>query len=250
MLSVTPKIMAKHTSPQRTTRFDGAIWEHHQIGDGNLTVTSAGRDLLVERPGTRQAILDYMAEAALKRESPDGIRRYLAEGNHARVYAVGDSGLVMKERKSIVADALWPAIQRMDYLAHIIQAHCPRWIDIPAHYGVYQTDNTHGKEYMLMEKVDDGVTVGDVLGAHDMPREPHIGAAVLRIFDGASVHTQSVVAEKFEEMKDFLKDGLRVEGRNPYDYLTDIDHNRYNAIVEPLTTPVAGSEYKLTLIDQ
>lgn len=250
MLNITPSAMPQFKNPSHITRFDGAIWDQHSIGEGSLTVTSSGRDLLSNRPEIKLAIEQYMIAVTEPQASTPGIRRFLAEGNHARVYSVGDTGLVMKERKSIVADPLWPAIQRMDFLADVIQKHCPRWIDIPAHYGVYQPDDTSGKEFMLMEKIDSGVTVGDVMGAHDMPREPHIGEAVMRIFRGVTPQTQIAVKSQFDEMKSQLKSGLITEGAAPDAFLTDIDHNMYNAIVEPLSTPVAGSHYKLTIIDQ
>jgi hypothetical protein len=165
------------------------------------------------------------------------------------VFTVGDKQLVVKERTPGTTEHLLPALERMDKLMYAVENNCPRWIDIPKHYGILIPKNDMSREFMLMDKIDEGVTVGDILH-HDEPREPHISESVLRSFGPVTPALQDDIRERWDTLKVEVRRALMAEYMNPDELLPDIDHNEYNILVEKVDTPIAGSPYKFWIIDQ
>lgn len=229
-------------------RFDGSTWQELEYANEILTLTSVGRVYLAAN-NIATLLHDYVEDARAGRSSRTDTRRYLAEGGNAQVFTLGDTSLAIKEKRSGSKEELLPSLYRMDTLADAIEKHCPRWIDIPPHYGVCVPKDDPTKQYMLMEQIDSGVTVGDVLGAYEQPRENHIRDSVFSIFGEVSLELQEEIQAQYVEYKGLLADALIKEKKVPDSILVDI-HNKYNTVIEPLPTPVAGKKFKLSVIDQ
>ena len=235
------------SSRHTVERFDGARWVEIDTPDENVVITSAGRAFLAAN-NIAGLMRDYIYDAQEGVESQDSTRRFLAEGANARVFSVGDAPLVVKEKRPGSHRDLLEGLDRMDYLAYVIEQHCPRWISLPRHYGFLAPKSDLSRQFLLMEKVDEGVTIGDVLDAGDTPREPHLGEAVVRIFGAVSPDFKEQLRAQYAELHEHVENALYQEGHVPDTYLTDM--KPYNVIVEPLSTPVAAHNFRLTLIDQ
>jgi hypothetical protein len=237
---------------QTVERFDGSFWRQYESPESLIILTSAGRELFGQGrigPALTAYVDEYLSEAAGKLDPRTPNRRYLADGGSAKVFTVGTHELVIKEAKPL-GDQLLPALQRMDMLIGAVEQHCPRWIDIPKHYGVLISKHDPRKQFMLIEKIDCGVTVGDVLNYGKEPREEHLETHVERIFGPELSAVQAEVARRFKEMTGRLRTALMNEYLSQDEYLPDIDHNLYNIVLERLETPVAGSSLKFWVIDQ
>src|SRR3569623_369889 len=116
------------------TRFDGAEWQRFETDEAILTLTSLGRSLWQDR-AARLSLQVYFNEVRAKREGGDSMRQFIAEGGNARVFAVGDSKLAVKEKRPGSSDKLLPSLERMDFLTYAIEACCPRWVATPKTYG-------------------------------------------------------------------------------------------------------------------
>jgi hypothetical protein len=230
-------------------KFDGSVWRNYETPDNFIVLTGVGRKLVASQ-NIVPLLHGYIDE--IIHESTDKVpknRRFLAEGGNAKVFSVGNTRLVVKEKKPGTDELLLPALERMDKLSFAIEKNCPRWIDIPKHYGVVMPKHDPSREFMLIEKIDDGITVGDILH-HDTPREPHLSESVLRNFGPVTPELRADISKRWDTLKYELRDALMAEHMNPDELLPDMDHNEYNILVEHADTPIAGSPYKFWIIDQ
>jgi hypothetical protein len=238
-------------------QFDKAIWRRYDFPDGTFLLTAEGREI-VRNAGMGNIIRAY-AKAAASGEADDPNRQYLAHGGNAQVFSVGDKGLVIKERRvggKYPGEEIEPALQRMDELLHVIQSECPHWIGMPKHYGIYK-DKATEKEFLLMEKIDSGVTVGDILDYGSNPREAHLEEAVAKMFGPVTPELKQEIREQFDKMIEELNNALMARSLDPDDYLPDLEEkrngkfeNRENVLVTPVNPPIAGKRFKFWLIDQ
>ena len=237
-------------------QFDGSEWHRYETPDSHVFLTSQGRELFGKNHGVSKSLREYAREAQIEYATPRNgsyeTRTFLAEGQNARVFNVEGTGLVVKEKKTIGDDIL-KSLGRMDRLVSSVESHAPRWVDIPRHYGALVLKSDLGKQYLLMEKVDAGVSVGDIVAFReglDGAREPHLYNSVEDNFGSVTEDLVDEVESKFQLIRYILRDSLLSDGLSPDVYLPDLDYNRYNVLVEKIDTPVAGSDKKYWVIDQ
>jgi hypothetical protein len=229
-------------------KFDGSVWRQYESQDAVIILTGMGRELM-PRSGLAKVLGRYVCDLSAGREEPCNTRRYLASGGNARVFSVDDLPLVVKETTE-GGDQLLPALERMDGLFHAIENHCPRWIDIPKHYGLLIPKADPLRQYLLMEKIDDGVSVGDIYRYGHTPREPHLEAAIQEHFGIVTPELNNEVMGRYKQIRRELHSALLAERLNPDNYMPDIDYNLDNVLVERRATPIAGSLIKFWVIDQ
>lgn len=254
---ICPPSLRMHT----VNKFDGSAWRNYESPDSLITITGGGRELAANG-GLAFILRQYAEDTVDDLETPT--RQFLAEGGNAKVFTVGGKRLVVKEAK-MDGDQLLPAIDRMDLLLHAIEHHCPRWIDIPMHYGVLILKKDPSKQYLLIEKIDDGVTVGDIVNYHVDParveplikgepelpkREEHIRESVRRIFGEPTKELKNEINGRYEALKGLVRKALIAEYRSPDEFLPDLDYNPYNVLVDRVASPIAGSRHKFWIIDQ
>lgn len=231
---------------------DGAVWtafyDRENFDDHYLILTSSGRGLLLGENGTtypelKQLFQDY--RTAEEDDTSDIRRRYLGSGQQATVY--GMSWLAVREvaGKQGFYRTL-SELQSMDRLAGIVEGGLPRWINVPHMFACYADPATQ-KRYMLMQKIDTGLTAEDVMyypdiGDHEASRTI---AELGRIPTKEDVND---VKRLFVMARSILDDVLASKGFNPDDILTDWEPR--NVIVESLRTPIAGERFSLSIIDQ
>jgi hypothetical protein len=142
------------------------------------------------------------------------------------------------------------ALERMDTVKHIIEIGAvPRWIDMPAHYGAFRLDPSSGadKQFVLMDRVDAGVNVHHVTHPENMSELERIGFASQ--FGILTDEERAEIEERFYDAHDILQNAIAEETmRDPTTFLTDWSDQ--NVVLERLTTPVGGSNFKLWVIDQ
>lgn len=238
-------------------QFDGSVWEVIETPESFLFLTSQGRER-VAMGGLSKILRGYADDYKDSNSrlgddfwNPD-TRIHLATGANAKVYFVGNSEFVIKEQKE-EADDLTQGLKRMDRLYDAIGKNTPRWIDMPKHYGI-MVQKHPWIQLMLMERIDAGVSVGDVLNFHkgiDEARTPELYAAVVRNFDPENnPDIFEEVASRYKKIKGLVRKALVAESLSPDVYIPDLDHNPHNVMVEQLETPIAGSDKKYWIIDQ
>ena len=107
---------------------------------------------------------------------------------------------------------------------------------------------------MLVEKIDHGVTVGDVINYQEGQINRSTAGVLafdwLEKFGEITPELQTEVHDRFDSMKIKLADAVQEEGLDVDRYLPDINTNPYNVVLEKLDTPEAGSFVKYWVIDQ
>ncbi len=231
-------------------KFDGSIWRQYETSTHLFVLTSLGRQLLRHRQ-MYNLFAQYKEDYLKGREGSNGYRSFLAEGASGRVFTLGND-LVVKESRP-QKDSLFAALNRMDRLVDAVQKNCPSWIDVPAHYGIVMEKANTSKQFMLMKKIDHGVTVGDIIYAEDETTRMSSGiltAGAFEKFGSVTPEIRDEVKERYDSLKDLIKLAILKERLNPEVYLPDIDYNPYNVVIEKLATPIAGSHIKYSIIDQ
>lgn len=234
------------------TQPDGANWHIYHLDRGFVALTSRGRELLHDQPDVlaslhtyRQMVVDIsVGRTALADNS--GVRTYFASGGNSDLYAVKPE-LAIKEATD--SQSAWSALQRMDRLCSVIEGRVPRWINIPAHYGLLYSANLQ-RQYTLMQKVDSGITVKDIDFYVTDPEAltPLKLEQVKREFGTVSPADHEAVANGFFMAEALLHGALKAEDLTPKDYLPDFHDG--NVLVERSRTPIAGSNFKFWVIDQ
>ena len=133
-------------------RFDGSKWRIYDTPNSVVWLTGSGRQLLAGDPRLHSYFQEYLE--ALNRDdfSSESARPFFARGSQSRVFSLGDKDLLVKEAKQN-GELLIPSLERMDRLVDAVQRNCPRWIDVPHHYGVLMLKSDPSKQFMLLEKL-------------------------------------------------------------------------------------------------
>lgn len=235
---------------QTIEQFDGSKWRHYQSPESLIILTALGRELFAKRSPSK-LLSAYASDWRAGREGDDDdTRRFLTEGTKARVFSVNGASLAIKEALPD-SDPLMSSLYRMDRLQHAVQGHTPHWLGVPSHYGLLMSKRNPNQQFLLMEQIDAGVTVGDVLTYPQLPENrAHMTDSVRQIFGDITPQFQDDISTRFETIKNTLRQALIAEYMSPDEYLPDIDHNPYNVLIEPVSAPIAGSVHKFWVIDQ
>lgn len=231
---------------------DGARWSIYedQSDIRRFTIlTSSGGELMngPQKEQLESLVQQYRAAelggVALDGTSPD-IRQELGRGQEAIVYRLGP--YAVREEKSIKGVYVALAeLSRMDAINDVIDEGLPRWLNLPAHY-ILHSDPSTQKTYTLMDRIDGGITVEDIV---NYPSIPDAKAEAVQKEVGEHLEdAQEKVPPLYDRAHKILSDAIESKGKSPDKFLTDW-HER-NVIVERQHTPVAGSNYLLNVIDQ
>lgn len=232
---------------------DGAVWksfydkerdpDHHY-----LIVTSAGRELFVRPELGHQALRglfsDYRKAELGDREVDT--RTFIGAGQQARVFGMNDKLAVREVRGVPRFYTALSDLQRMDRLASVVEGGLPRWIDTPKIYAMYG-DSELNRQYTLMQKIDSGLTVEDIVTfeANDEVKQNRALAVLGRKPSNEEIETTEYL---FNRAKTILDAVISAHGQEPTEILTDWVMR--NVLVEPLKTPVGGQKTRLHIIDQ
>lgn len=213
-------------------RYDGSRWRQFNLGDGGkLILTSRGQEMLAYNPKLRQILLSYKNEARSNREGD--IRRWFRSGGNSDVFTVSKEEFVVKETST--AHSAWSALDRMDYLHGICMKFLPAYIRVPDHYGILFAHDLR-RQYILMQKVNDGITVADLLNGD--------------ILLGVSPGLKRLAIAEFQGLKEKIEQAIeRAPGREnmPNNLLPDWEPN--NIIVD-FTSPNKWMPFTFWIIDQ
>lgn len=240
------------TRAYNAERFDGSRWRIYNTPNAVIWLTRAGRQLLAGDPKLHGYFQEYIEALEENDHTPEGPRPFFARGSQSRIFTLGDQPLLVKEANEN-GDLLIPSLERMDRLVDAVERNCPRWIDVPHHYGVIMLKTDLTKQFMLMEKIDAGVTVKDVLEVDQPPLRSDTGflaSGAVESFGPITPDLQKEVRDKFKEMGGLLRKALVGNRLSPDEYLPDFDHNQDNVVLERLSIPEAGSQIKYWIIDQ
>ncbi len=237
-------------------QFDGSEWRQYESDRAIILLTGTGRKLVAGQ-NIGRLLRHYADDYHHGREADTDTRRFMAEGGSARIFSLGDTSLAVKEKR-LLGDDLFASLYRMDRLIDAVDnydpgknaAYDPSWIGVPQHYGIIAMKEDTRKQFMLMQKIDNGVTVGDVLGYHHEPREQHLKESIDNLYGGVTDEFQEEIAGRYGMTLGILRKALMAKYLSPDEYIPDIDQNPYNIVLEPLETPVGGSNIKFWIIDQ
>lgn len=216
--------------------------------------------------GSMLRILHMYRESYEAGAIDDGIREYVNTGGEAAFYGIGLSNVWVRELNQIETSDE-DALHRMDQIVHLLElGWLPRWIRTPIQYGVLRIPrNTYANgrtgtaydKFMIMEKIDSGVSVFDIV---DNPRSDKLSAAIKKEFWFKTFNSDEYRAFKteisaiFEEVKQKLYDACinhRDElppGTSFETLFTDLLSR--NMLVTLNRPPVGWSKYSFWIIDQ
>lgn len=232
---------------------DGARWRHFEIPDGVVILTSSGNELF-KGSNIKDIFADmrvYRDDIANRRQS-GGTRRYLANGGNGEVYTIGDHMLVVKE--SMSSQSLYSALHRMDSLSRVVESHLPHWVSVAIHYGLITSRNLD-REYLLIEKIDGGVSLEDLVQyvERGSARSSSLTDSVRKNFPYISKKDIDSLKNQFKEFKDILRNYTLSSEAYEYGHTFESlmpDPNYANILVEKLETPIGGKYYKFYIVDQ
>jgi len=217
-------------------------WTLYTTPNAHAVITARGRELIEERPDVLATLRNYRRIAMGSHVGQLGVRDHLASGGNSDVYRAGPR-LAMKEGST--GQSLWFALNRMDSLCDVIEESMPRWLDIPHHYGLLISPLLD-RQYMLMQQIDAGVTVEHVLSGQaptDAQNE------ILRTsFGDLTDEDRDQIRGLFDHAGRLMTEALVDRGMDPGQYMPDWHEG--NMLIERQRVPIAGSQYKLWVIDQ
>lgn len=150
-------------------RYDGNQWQRKELTNGgSMVLTSRGLELLSFNSPMQTLLQRYKEEVAQVRQGQflpavDAVaRRFFRSGGNSSLYKVGDSEVLIKEGKRAGRPSLWESLDRMDYLYGICMGYLDPDVRVPDHYGLYTPPDPTEPEYLMMRKINNGVTVEDV----------------------------------------------------------------------------------------
>lgn len=234
---------------------DGAQWAVFENPKDNrefTILTSAGQELLrgERRDELRGLIHSYQAHelgsSALLGADPE-MRRELGRGQEATVYSMGPYAVREQIGIADVYHAL-SELTRMDEINSVIEHGLPRWLNLPSHYALHsKPDRAEPKTYTLMDRIDSGITAEDIILYPDI--DPERAARLEGILGPAGIaEAKEHIPSLYEQAYEHLAGAIEASGKDPAKLLTDWEPR--NVLVEKLGTPIAGSGYSLSVIDQ
>ncbi|MAG59378.1 hypothetical protein CMO96_01125 [Candidatus Woesebacteria bacterium] len=199
-------------------RFDRRRWRLFWIEGGTAVFTSSGRKLLFGDTNLRREFGKYKNELETRSGNPE-FRRWFKSGGNSDVYTLGDHPIVIKEGQP--GKSLWSALDRMDYLHWVCEEFLPPHVRVPDHYGGIFSRRLK-IEYLIMEKINDGITVEDVVHNGQLQIDPEIREAVKDTFSEAKVMLdRSIQQQSLEELigmellPDWHEGNVLVDFENP-----------------------------------
>lgn len=226
---------------QPLIRYDGNQWRRWDLGDGGYVVlTSRGQELLTYNAPLEALLGRYAEEIALvrtdqPRSNEDPVRRFFRVGGNSSIYQVGDADILIKEGKRVDRPSLWESLDRMDYLYGICMSYMHPNVRVPDHFGLYVPADPTESEYMMMRKINNGVTVRDVVRKR-LTVSDEIRKQVEQDFSSLRTRLRVAIQE--------TKQHQQIPFRN---LLPDWDDD--NVLVD-FTTHPAAKPYTLWIIDQ
>lgn len=230
---------------------DGARWNVFHDGEDPARYaifTSAGREVMLRDPSFNTLMGQYRALAsgeltATANAADQDIRNLLGHGKEAHVYTMGRRFAV---RETPGVDNFYKgtgALEMMNVVAGIIDLGTPRWLRTPEHF-VRLSDPETERVYTVMRRVNDGITVEDIV---KYPDTDH-AEAVERHFKEVTPETIDTALRLFGRAHSILARLIEYAGLEPTSVLTD--WKTRNVLIQRVRTPVAGEKHLLNVIDQ
>jgi hypothetical protein len=248
---------------------DGEIWFHTTISNvpedsiiakGSIAVVTAeGKTLINANPSLFKKLLVFKRTSD-KHKNKDSVRKILGGQGNGSVYALGKSGIAIKEASD--SQSVHLATERMDRLYRLIinsqkDGIIPKWIDMPKYYGYLISPITEQNkhQYLMMEQIDQGVTVEDVISINERGEDSR------RIIEqrlGYNLSNENIteIKEQWGQMKNFLETAISKtnlsldidQRKNFKEWIPDFHEG--NIIVDKVNPPIDGRHFKLCIIDQ
>lgn len=231
---------------------DGTIWnifENPSEDRQYAVITGVGQDLL--SGPERKELLQLMGRYRVAEMfgdaifgADDNMRQWLGNGQEATVYSMGPYAVREQFGIKPIYSALGE-LQRMNEISHVIDYGLPRWLHLPNQYALY-TDARLQKTYTLMDRIDGGVTIQDVIDYPELP--PQKVQAVVKELTSNIDFAKSELPQMLDRAYAILANAIEQSGKIATEYLTDWQPR--NVLVEWIGTKVAGSHFSLNVIDQ
>lgn len=249
---IKPEIQPDYTVDQES----GSVWSIYRDPQsiGFTVITAAGSELLEKQEEVVNSLMRRYRAAEIGKEvgkialwrRTEPIRQLLGEGREAKVYEMGEAFAVREVEGITEEHSVIAKLERMDSINSVIEHGLPRWLNLPKHYGV-RVDAQTQRTYTLMDRIDNGITVEDII---EYPKLPRSKITTVRNEMGGSIaDAKKQVPALYENAYEILSAALKKNGKDPKRFLTDWIPR--NVIVEGrMTSPVANSRYRLSVIDQ
>lgn len=274
-------IIARKESEKRS---DWAIWQHYMLSNGVVCVTTAAfnevmdgwaKNLIWGNIAKPRDIVHLLnAYKRLARSDKQGRHReQISEWKFAQFFAIGDSKIGVREEVRKGESAIKDKMMRMDVIQHFLDVGwVPRWIQKPAQYGYMTIPNKDWNggcvDYLLMDKIDHGVTVEDIKNGCRNEKIKHaLFVELWKTFwfssesDDAFEVFRTDILKMYDQMARSLKENFK-QHRNELwtmcwrrweifcfeDLFTDLAEK--NIVVDELNPPTWGKRVWFWIIDQ
>lgn len=232
---------------------DGAVWSmfyDRELPDSRyLIVSSTGRGLMLGEEGIGYHGLKglFSQYRELERQgNTNDFRDFLGCGQQANVYGMGSDFAVREVQGNPAVYSTLRELGNMDRLATVVEGGVPHWIRVPSFYACFSDTDTQ-KRYTLMQRIDSGLTVEDVLEYPDLP--DYAKERVHKeLKHEPTDEDKEEISRLYELAGTILDKVISSKGHRTEDYL--VDWKPRNVIIEPLRTPIAGERFSMTVIDQ
>lgn len=205
---------------------NGMPFRQFDIDGGHILLTPEGNQLLHDKD-VLERLRKYIEEIQAPEHNPESPSRiYLRQGGNAFIYLLGDLPLAVKEMSN--SKSAESALARLAVLQRAAK-NFPSYVQVPLHYGALSSTRL-GKEYLLMDKINDGLNVMDIL------EQPE------RFGDAGSL-----AVAQYHQAKGDIERALINQGLDPEEYMSDWKEE--NVLVD-FSRPVASLPFTLWLIDQ
>jgi hypothetical protein len=214
--------------------------------EGEVILTGRGKERLRNDPGILKSLRQYRlaVEMGKTQLAGCGARLHIASGGNADVYAL-DAGSRIVVKEISTGHSAYFAMVRMEQLKDVVDERIPRWLDMPANYGIVSGPYIE-RQYMIMQRVPTHVTVETYLSGGYSHRG-EIDESYSQFGEITQTGRENVNAQ-FAKAGLYLGRALGNVGLNPKQYLPDWHEG--NVLVEPLQIPIAHESHRLWVIDQ
>lgn len=196
---------------------DVSDWRFFPIENGHVVVTDSGKEKVKDDGEILRLLRHYKNDI---RDVMSNVRHHLKSGGNSDVYNCGDLTVV---KEALGTQSAYYAMQRAENVRCLCEQVLPDYVKVPAHYALVTSTNLT-RQYLIMEKVNEGVTIEDIKERNIYPEY------------------RDDIVNTFNELKNKLRD---IEGVDQI--ITDFHEGN---IVVDFSTPSSEKPYTFWLLDQ
>ncbi len=134
---------------------DVSNWKHFPIEGGYVVITDAGQEKIKNDHEFLELLGQYRRDV---RYVMNNVRQHFRSGGNSDVYHCGGHTVI---KEVIGTQSAYFAMQRAENVRCLCDQVLPNYVSVPRHYALIFSTKLP-RQYLIMEKVDDGITIEDI----------------------------------------------------------------------------------------